>query len=114
MFYACLLSCGDGVLVLLKAAAGAIHRIGADEQEAGGALEGFRQTGGVVKIRSAHLYALGGEVCEFFRIAGGGDDFAGWNLVGFQEVADNELAQMAGGAGDEIHRFDPFVAMVSN
>jgi hypothetical protein len=34
--------------------------------------------------------------------------------VSFQEVADNELAQMAGSAGDEIHGVNPSVAMVSN
>ena len=66
--------------------AGAIHRIGADEQEAGGALEGFHQVGGVIKIRGADVHALGFQRRQGFRLAGGGDDLAGWNLVGFQEV----------------------------
>ena len=98
-----LLGGGNGIAVMRKPAAGAVNRIGADEQEAGGSLEGICQIGGVFKISGANVHALGFQCGERFRLTGGGNDLAGWNLVGFQEVADNELAQMAGSAGDEIH-----------
>ena len=59
------------------------------------------ETGGIIEIGLAGGDAPGGELCELRRIAGCGDDPAGRNLVGFEQVVDNALAELAGRAGDE-------------
>ena len=93
-----------GILMLLEAAA-RFHGAGADEQETGGSGKGLGKLGLVVKICITNLDTLGSKDCQLLRLARGGDDLAGWNLVGCQQVIDNGLAEMAGSSGNEIHDF---------
>src|SRR5439155_8906232 len=100
---ACFLGSGDGALVLLKALAGAVKRVGRDDEEALCPLEGLIERSRIFKIGGADHYALRREIGERLGLARRGDDLVGWNLMDIQKVVDNKLAQMARRPSHEIH-----------
>jgi hypothetical protein len=90
-----------GCLVLRQTLAGDGERVGADDQKAIDASESGFEACRIVEIGLAGGHAPGGERREFRRVAGGGDDASGRNLVGFEQVMNDAPAKLAGRAGDE-------------
>ena len=75
---------------------------GRDEQHTFGALEGGGQRGGAGVVGLAHLQAQGGQVGRLGRGAYGGDDLLRGHAA-FDELGDDETAELAGGTGDDDH-----------
>ena len=91
---------GDGCLVLTQPRAGAVERIGRDDQHGSGSRESLFKTCRIVEIGLAHGDALGCEVGELVGVARAGDDARCRNALR-QQVIHDGAAEMAGGAGDE-------------
>ncbi len=91
----------NGALVLGEALAGSVQRIGADDQQPVDADECLFQACRVIEIGLAGDDALLFEFGEFFRAARRGDNVAGSDLVGLDEVMDDTLAELPGSAGDQ-------------
>ena len=91
----------QGGLVLGQAAARAVQRVGADQQQALRTGEGGGQAGRLVEVGRAHDDALGGQRRQGLGPSGGGDQAAGGHVQRVQQVVDDALAEVAGGAGDE-------------
>jgi hypothetical protein len=84
--------------VLAQAASLKIDQIGADEQQAIHAGKSGFQRSGVVKIGLTHRYATLGEIRQFVRRAGGGDDGSG---ICFEQQFQHTASELAGCARHE-------------
>ena len=91
----------DRRLLLAQAGAGAVDRVGRDDEHGAGAGEGLLQPGGVVEVDPADGDAAGGEVGQPVGVAGAGDDARRRHALRADEVVDDGAAEMARGAGDE-------------
>lgn len=101
MFHPRLYRGRDRVFMLREAHAGAIQRVGADQEQAPRAGEGRGERVGPFEIRLAHGDAERGQVGERRRFARGGDDLARRHLQRLQQMIQDAAAEMAGGAGHE-------------
>lgn len=88
----------DPGLVLAEPGAKAI---GADEDKPADVPEGGIERCRLVEVGRAHRDAPCGEGCKRIRLPRGRDDAAGGNAEGIEEVMEDALAEVAGGAGDE-------------
>ncbi len=92
---------GNGCLVLRQALAWNGESVGGNDEQRVDPLECRLKRGCIVEIGSACLHTLCGETGELARIAAGRNDAGRRNLIGFQEMTDDSLAEMTRGAGHE-------------
>jgi len=91
----------NGGAVLCKPLARGAEFVGGDDQEPVDCGKRGLEGGPVVEIDATCFDAEGRQVGEPGGVAAAGDDVRGAQLPAFDQMLDDEAAEMAGGAGDE-------------